>query len=97
MAEFRFQDPPDEYAKNYFSQLVRELTQTFSSLRIPSTVITGRLIFTVSPRGCPTVANGLPPGSVYADGDILKIVLVNAAYAPSFLLTAAVGTVVATG
>jgi hypothetical protein len=36
----------------------------------------------------------LPVGSVYRDGDILKIVLADLVYAPSFAATASVGTVV---
>lgn len=97
MADVRFPTPPDQYDKDYFDQLIRNIRQTFIGLMTPGTVTTGLLVFTVDPRGCPTNPSGLRPGTVYCDNGTLKMVLPNVGYAPSIELASSLGTVRATG
>lgn len=94
-ADVRLQQPPATYTQTYFSQLVRDIRQLFNTTINPAQSTIGILTLT----GSPTLAAGFPPGTVYVDGSsgILKIVLANQAYAPSFAITVALGTVVATG
>jgi len=95
--DVRFQDPPADYDRKYFSLLLRDIRQLFQTVMTPSTLTTGLLVFTIDPRGCPLNGNGLRPGTVYCDAGTLKMVLPDTGYAPSFLATAHLGTVIATG
>ena len=75
--------PPREYDKNYFDRLVRQINlalQNMSAVR-PVTVgsdltsqVQGYPISGLTIVNVPTSAAGLPPGSVWSDGGILKIV-----------------------
>ena len=75
--------PPDEYDRQYMNRLIRQLEfalRVLNSVR-PVTVgsdltsqsaaypISGLTIVNV-----PTSSTGLPPGSVWSDGGVLKIV-----------------------
>ena len=97
MADARFQQPPQQYSYSYFSQLVRDLTQQFSSILTPSITTVGSLIFIPPPTGIPTNGSGQPVGTVYVDVDTLKLVLANVAYVSSSAIVSSLGTVIATG
>lgn len=97
MTEVRFQQPPTEYEQRYFSQLLRDLRQTFIGIMTPGKTTIGFLTLIPPPNGCPTNGAGYPPGTVYSDSGTLKIVLPDVAYAPPLYAATAVGTVTATG
>lgn len=97
MSDVRFQVPPKDYSQPYFSALLRDIRQLFISLQTPTTTTIGKLVFIPPPQGIPTSAYGQPVGTVYVDGDVLKMVLGETAYVSSLTMASDLGIVIATG
>lgn len=75
--------PPEEYDRQYMSRLVKQLElalRTINSIRpvtVGSDLTTETAAYPISGLtivNVPTSSTGLPPGSVWSDGGILKIV-----------------------
>jgi hypothetical protein len=82
--------PNREYDEGQQQQLNRALRLYFDRLDSTTPIQVESIVLT----NVPTSGYNLPVGSVYRDGDSLKIVLADLVYAPSFAATASVGTVV---
>ena len=93
MTNFVFQTPPPNYDPSYFSRMIRDLRQVFTTL----TAIQPTHVATLGITNCPTNGGGLRVGDVYSDSGTLKIVLANVAYVSPTSMTSSLGTVVATG
>lgn len=66
----RFADPPDEYDKEYMSQLLRQLDTFFTKLNAPGSI----QATTIHLSQLPTAATGLKAGDLWNDLGTVKIV-----------------------
>ena len=83
---------PDEYQRVYFDDLVRTLSSFVDQELNPGALRGTTMVLT----NLPTTGNLLENGAVYNDQGTLKVVLSNMGYAPSFLMSASIGTVTVT-
>jgi hypothetical protein len=87
-----FGNAPEDYQRPYFDDLSRSLNQFVNLQLEPGNIRGTTLVLT----NLPTSGNKLETGAVYNDQGTLKIALGNVGYAPSFSMTATVGTVTVT-
>lgn len=78
-----FQVPPKDYSQEHMTRLVRQLQILVNQLSTPGPIsgasdltnsIKGYPVSALTLTDIPTVATGLPSGSVWSDGGTLKIV-----------------------
>jgi hypothetical protein len=84
-----FPRPSRDYNQSDWMNFMRQLQQSFDDIYFPSVLRGGELFL----NGIATRGAGLPPGYVFEDSGVLKIVRVNDIYADSFGLTLSVGSV----
>ncbi len=84
--------PTKEYDMVYFTQLIRSLAVYFNHIDSRASVT----FDSISLTNLPASGYNLPTGAVYRDGDILKIVLADQAYAGTVSATASLGNVTVT-
>lgn len=87
-----FSSAPSDYSQRYFNQLLDDLRRIVVQLNNPGPVVCSSLRF----LQLPTTGAMLPGGSVFIDGDTLKIVDPDVPYAPTMLAMTAVGSVTVT-
>tara|TARA_R110002020_G_scaffold15019_1_gene53027 strand:+ start:2555 stop:2851 length:297 start_codon:yes stop_codon:yes gene_type:complete len=87
-----FGNAPDDYDRPYFDDLTRSLNQ-FVTLQMEAGALRGTTLVLTN---LPTSGNQLETGAVFNDQGTLKIALANTGYAPSFSITATIGTVTVT-
>lgn len=85
---------PQNYDHQLWAQIMRSLVGKLADLQFPSLAQAGGQYYELG--SLPTNANGLRPGTVYRDSDVLKITLDNTGYAPSFWEPLALGSVAVT-
>ncbi len=87
-----FSDAPDDYSRVYFDDLIRGMNVFVTQQTNPGPVRGDTMVLT----NLPVNGNGLETGTVYNDEGILKTVLSNTGYGPSFSIALAVGTITVT-
>jgi hypothetical protein len=88
----RFENPPEDYNKKYFDNMVNMLNVLMVALRSPGV---GRQT-TMTLTDLPTNDSGLEPGALFQVGGQVRISVTNIAYVQGLSGTGAVGTVTIT-
>lgn len=84
--------PEHGYSEYYMNNLIKQLQSALDGARTPAILVGGELfLFNIPSRGA-----GLPPGSVYQDSGVLKIVRESDILLDTYSMSVAVGTVVVT-
>ncbi len=81
---------PDEYDPRFMSEIVRILDTWARREENPGPI---RATYLFCDDRFPRNGNHLEEGAVFIDGDILKVVLPDSGYAPSFVLATGLGDV----
>ena len=85
----RFENPPGDYNKKYFDNMVNMLNVLMVALRSPGV---GRQT-TMTLTDLPTNDSGLEPGALFQVGGQVRISVANIAYVQGLAATGGVGTV----
>lgn len=84
--------PTSQYDQSYMSNLIKQLQAALDDDRYPSILRGGELFL----NNLPSRGAGLPPGSVFQDSGVLKIVRTSDAFSDTYIVGAALGTVTVT-
>jgi hypothetical protein len=88
----RFENPPEDYNKRYFDNMVNMLNVLMNALRNPGVGRQTTMVFT----DLPTNDSGLEPGALFQVNGVLYVSVANRSFAQGLSGTGRVGSVTVT-